>query len=856
MPTAELEKTKQENQNLEVNFAKLSIEEGLDILSTGKDGLSKYEVFRRIEAYGQNKIEQTKKKSKLNIFLSNFRSPLIYILLLSSIFALLIHKIVDAFVIFIVVLVNAIIGYIQERKAEKEIASLKKLTVTYVNVIRDKNKESIEVYNLVLGDVVLLEEGDRVPVDGRILESNNLLINESSLTGESRLVEKREEKLAQGDDVTSNNMVYQGTTVAEGRGIFFVTATGLQTKFGRIVFLADEPETETPLQKKMTVLSREIGATVLVVSLFILIVGILKGKSVIYMAQVAVSLAVSAIPEGLPIAITVILVLGAKRMAKRKAIVRNMMAVETLGTTTIIATDKTGTLTHNKLKVVEIFAGKKFVKKEDGKFDTHGEKLGHDFEKTLYTAAICTNAEVNDRTDEVIGEPTDVALMEAALEAGFIKKAQERLDEIPFSSNTKTMSVLVKAYSGCSLCVKGAPEEIIKDCEKIYKDGKVSALNKNDLKLINDALADMTSRGLRVIAVCFKDTKERKTIPKNSSGLIFLGLVGMEDTYREGVFDAIKKCKTAGIKIMMLTGDHLETALNIAKSLNIFTSEKKALLGQDIQTDKVGNIHLSQVGVFARILPEHKYKIIEMLKKDGEIVAMTGDGVNDVPALKKADIGIAMGISGTEAAKEAADIVLTDDNFSTIVSAVEEGRTIFENIRKTLTYLFSTSLGEVMTVMGSLFMGIPLPITPLQILWINLITDTSATIPLGMEEKEESHLQKPPRHPREHIISRLMVRRSLLVGVYMATFAILLFSINLHKGEDYARTITFLFLSISQWVNAFNCRSEKRSILSFNPFSNKVLLLGILLSFIAQIIVMYILPINIFGFGGGVGFVP
>lgn len=846
MPTAELEKVKDEN--LEVDFAKLSPEEGLDVLSTSENGLSKYESYRRLQAYGQNKIEHVKKKSKLQVFFSNFKSPLIYILLISAAFALLIGNVIDAFVIFMVVAINAVVGYLQERKAEKEITSLRKMTTSYVNIIRGGNRERIETQNLVLGDIVFLEEGDKIPADGRLIEVNNLLINESSLTGESRLIEKTIENQTK-EDVTSDNMVYQGTTVAEGRGTFFVTATALETRFGKITFLAEETQTKTPLQKKMEILSREIGAVVLIVSVLIVAVGVLKGESFIYMTQVAVSLAVSAIPEGLPIAITVILVLGAKRMAKRKAIVRNMMAVETLGTTTVIATDKTGTLTHNTLKVVEMFAGRKTIKREAGKFDTYGEKLDHDFEKMLYSAAICSNAQVNDITEEITGESTDVAVMEAAVTFGFIKKAQERLDEIPFTSGSKKMSVLVEAYGGCSLYVKGAPEEIIKNCEKVYKDGKVSALKKKELKLINASVADMTKRGLRVIAVCYKDTNEIKKIsPKTSNNLVLLGLIGLEDTYREGVFDAIEKCKTAGIKIMMLTGDHLQTALNIAKSLNIYGPDKKALLGQDVQTQKVSNIHLSQVAVFARILPEHKYKIIEMLKEDGEIVAMTGDGVNDVPALKKADIGIAMGISGTEAAKEAADIVLTDDNFSTIVSAVEEGRTIFENIRKTLTYIFSTSLGEVLTVVGSLFLGIPLPITPLQILWINLITDTSATIPLGMEEKEESHLQKPPRHPRENIISMIMVRRSLLVGVYMAAFAIILFSLNLHKGEDYARTITFLFLSISQWVNAFNCRSEKRSIFTFNPFSNQALLLGIALSFIGQVIVMYILPFNLFSF--------
>ncbi|PIU76869.1 ATPase [bacterium CG06_land_8_20_14_3_00_33_50] len=848
-------------KKLKIDFCHLTIKETLDILSSDIVGLGSGEADKRLNIYGFNTLPEKKSRTKISIFFNNLKSPLVYALFFAAAFAGLIGEIIDVAIIIIVVFINTLIGYIQEIKAEKEIASLKELSQFFGKVLREKKITTIVTSRIVPGDIVILEEGDRVPADGRLIKANNLLINESALTGESFLAEKVDEKINTSENTIPKNMVFQGTTVAEGRGEFIVVSTGTETHFGKIALFSQEVETETPIQIKMKKLSRDIGIAVLVASIIILAIGIIVHKEILYMVQLTISLAVSAIPEGLPIAITIILVLGAKRMAKKKAIVRNMMAVETLGTTTIIASDKTGTLTHNRLSVVELFTDKKIESNIDilnleGSFSSQGSKyIGNDLRELLVSGSVCNNAEliIEDGNRRVIGEPTDSAILAAAACIGFSKNEFKRLKEIPFSSTRRITAVLAKSPE-LFIYTKGAPEEILKISKKVYWGEKELLLNNKVRQEIENQILDMAQRGLRTIAVAKKRFTEGENFNKefSSGDLIFLGLIGMRDTYRPGVEDAIKKCQAAGVKIIMLTGDHLETAISIARSLGIYKPGDRAVVADKVidnlsQEDEKDNF--SNITVFARVLPEHKYKIIDFLKNKGEVVAMTGDGVNDVPALRKADIGVAMGESGTDAAKESADLVLVDDNFATIINAVEEGRTIFENIRKTVLYLISTSLGEVLTVLGSLILKLPIPITPLQILWINLITDTSAIIPLGMEPKEEEHLKKPPRKLNEGIISNLIKRRSIIVGSYMVIVALMLFVVNLGKGDDYARTITFLFLSISQWFNAFNCRSETRSVFNMDQFSNIPLLLGISLSFLAQIVVMYIHPFsNIFGF--------
>lgn len=831
-------------KDIKIDPSNLTISESLDVFQSKFDGISELEAKNRLLEYGENRLPESKGRSKLKIFLDNFRSPLVYALLAAAFFALIINEFVDVVVILVVVILNSTIGYIQEIKAKKDIEALKKMSAFSIKVIREGKIFEIDTAYLVPGDIAILEEGTKIPADGRLIEANNLLINESSLTGESELIYKSTDVVKEKDDIASKNMVFQGTIVSEGAGKFVIFATGQDTRFGKIALFAQETESKTPIQVKIENLSKQIGLAVFIISALVLFIGVYKGYSPIEMVQLAVSLAVSAIPEGLPIAVTVVLVLGAKRMAKKKAIVRNMMAVETLGTTTIIATDKTGTLTHNKLKVTSIFVSEEYTfeqetEKNAAHFTVHGKNIFDiNLKRLLTAAAVCNDSEFADNGD-CIGESTDVAILENATALGINKKKFPRLDEMPFSSVKRFMAIHTKIDDEQYICIKGSPEDILSKCNYYFDDKRLKLTEKKKTELLN-TIQQMSQRGLRVIAVAEKIfvSNFNKSL---DSDFTFLGLIGLKDTYRPGVKDAIAKCKQAGIKIIMLTGDHIDTATTIAKNLGIIKDKKEATLAQDfflpkIKTDQdIGNI-----SVFARILPEFKYQVIDIFKKNGEIVAMTGDGVNDVPALRKADIGIAMGISGTDAAKEAADIVLADDNFATIVAAIEEGRTIFANLRKTLLYLFSTSLGEVLTVIGSMLVGLPLPITPLQILWINLITDTSATIPLGVEPKEDDHLKVPPRDQKEGLVSPLILRRSLLVGTYMAICALLIFWNNLGFGIEYARTVTFLFLSISQWFNAINCRSEKKSVFTMNFFSNPSLLLGLFLSLIGQIVVMYI----------------
>lgn len=830
-------------ENVKIDPSGLTIEEAFDLIKSSENGITEEEARLRLSEYGKNDLPEKEQDSKLKIFLSNFNSPLIYALFMAAALAIILGKQVDAIVILIVILTNAVIGYVQEIKAKKDIDALKKLSSFSVNVLRAGRNKKIDSSLLVPGDIVVLEEGFRIPADGRLIATNNLLVNESSLTGESELVLKTDQKIRQKNQITSKNIVYQGTVVAEGNGKFLILSTGIDTKFGKIALYAQESQTETPIQKKIKKLSKQIGITVLITSIIVFLIGLLVGHGIIDMIQLSVSLAVSAIPEGLPIAVTIILVLGAKRMAKRKAIVRNMMAVETLGTTTVIATDKTGTLTHNKLKVTDVYTDFEYYfeqENESGFYLKEGKKYFDDrLKRLLMAGAICNDADIDHDGIEIIGEPTDAAILENATALGIEKRRYNRLEEIPFTSQKRFMAVLSKVDKNKMIFIKGAPEEILDKCSHfLIGTNKLSDSQKK--KIINQ-ISSMSQRGLRVVALAEK--KYDKNFPSSlKNGFTYLGLVGMKDTYRTGVKEAIAKCKEAGIKIIMLTGDHLDTATAIAKKLGIISDDGQATIAQNYFSAGHKKKSLDNISVFARILPELKYKIISSLKKQGEIVAMTGDGVNDVPALRKADIGIAMGISGTDAAKEAADIVLADDNFSTIVSAVEEGRTIFANLRKTLLYIISTSVGEVLAVLGSLILSFPLPITPLQILWINLITDTSATIPLGVEPKEDDHLKVPPRKPKEGLISSLIVRRSFLVGIYMAIAALIIFKANLSYGLDYARTVTFLFLTISQWVNAFNCRSEKKSVFKMNPFTNPSLLIGITIGILLQIGVMY-LPI-------------
>ncbi|MDD3679086.1 MAG: HAD-IC family P-type ATPase [Patescibacteria group bacterium] len=836
--------------------------EVLESLKTKKEGLSEHEAKLRLVENGLNELESRGKKSKLSIFISNFKSPLIYILIIAGIIALFLNHFIDASIIFFIIIVNALIGYFQEEKAENTIDELKKISALKSVVIRGGNKKIILSTEIVPGDIIELSEGVKIPADARVVEAYGLQVNEASLTGESSYVDKSDRESKAKTINETNNIVYMGTTVAVGRGLAVVFATGNKTEFGKIgEIVADEFHTKTPLQLKLEKFSKQIGFAVLLISIFVYVLGTISGFEPLLMFETAVSLAVSAIPEGLPVAITVILVLGMKRMAKKKAIIRNLSAVETLGTTTVIASDKTGTLTHNKLSVVEVYVGSTFEVTGDG-YGLKGDFLkdGKSIKPSkaiidlLGVAVLTSEGEIKkgEKSFSVLGDPVDAALLVAAYKAGVIKseilKKNPRTAEIPFSSERKFM-VSQNIKSGKEMVfIKGAFEEILKRSDS-FMGKKINSSKGAELEQVSK---DMAERGLRVLAIAEKidKTGESLTLTDTKDGFNLLGFVGMKDTYRLGAKQAISICQNAGIKVLMLTGDHLSTAERIGHDLGIIDRTGKAIdvsefeSGSRIKIDRL----ISRAAVFARIRPKAKYQIIEALKDQGEIVAMTGDGVNDVPALVKADIGVAMGLAGTDAAKEAADMVLTDDNFSAIVNAVEEGRTIFENIRKTIYYLFSTNVGEILTVVGGLLAGMPLVLSPVQILWMNLATDTPAVIPLGMEPSEKDHLKQPPRDPKEHIISSRIIRRTILVGLTMAIVGLLIFDAYLPLGESEARTRLFFFLVICQWFNAFNAKSEKTSILKTSIFNNRYLIFGILISVLFQFLIIFIEPLrNIFG---------
>jgi Ca2+-transporting ATPase len=591
----------------------------------------------------------------------------------------------------------------------------------------------------------------------------------------------------------------------------------------------------------------------------ILVLGLVRGIDLMTMIELSISMAVSAIPEGLPVAITVILVLGVKRMAKQKAILRNLTAVETLGTTTVIASDKTGTITHNKLTVTKIFTNKLYRVSGEG-FGLKGEILENDLKvepdkriiQLLRVGVIANNGKLQESGNrtEVFGDPTDCAILVAARKVGIeldtAAKYVTRIAEIPFSSENKYHAVLAESSGAKVVYMKGALEEVLRLSKYVYSpESSLKKMTTTAKSLLEEQARYFASRGLRVIALGYREENIRKNSLSDNDiqkgNFVFVGLIGMRDTYRSGVKEAISKCHRAGIRMIMITGDHLDTARAIGQDIGIVDSADEVIEAQELEKMPLSAVRkiVKRANVFARISPISKFRIIEALKANGEIVAMTGDGVNDVPALKKADIGVAMGVMGTEAAKDASDMVLTDDNFSTLVLAVSEGRAVFSNIRKTLFYLLSTNLGEVLTVSAGLLFGYPLVLLPLQILWINLVTDSCTAIPLGMEPAHTNQINRPPRDPKEHIVSKRMIIKIILIALTMSIGAILIFRATLPQGLTYARTMVFTFLVVIQWLNVINARSESSSIFSVNPFSNKSLIIGVGVAILLQLLVLY-----------------
>lgn len=832
-------------------------------------GISQEEVENRLKKHGYNELKEEKRKGLLSKILAQFNDFLVLILIIASGVSFAVGERTDALVILAIVIINALLGLYQEGRAEKALEALKKMAAPNAKVIRDGGTTVVPANTLVPGDIVLLESGDIVPGDLRLIESSNLKIEEASLTGESLPVEKDasitfDKEMALGD---RSNMAYMSTIVTYGRAKGVVVGTGHDTEIGKIATMIQTFEDDiTPLQRKLDQLGKYLGIACILVCGLVFGIGLLQGRDLLEMFMVAVSLAVAAIPEGLPAIVTIVLALGMNRMVKRHAIVKKLLAVETLGCTTVICSDKTGTLTQNEMTVVKAYTNKKVVDitgtgyEPRGEFKIDGSSIAPDESINLNTlisiATLCNDA-ILEKTEEgyrVIGDPTEGSLITLAGKGELHKDQMNlkypRVEEIPFDSGRKMMTTFHENFLPDKIVsfTKGAPDMIIARCDKIYINGKIVPLTeelKEDMLRIN---SQFSREALRVLAFAFR---EYESLPSNittdtiENNMVLVGLVGMIDPPREEAKKAIKQCKDAGVKTVMITGDYKETAFAIGKELGMAENEDEAIMGKEL--DNVSDEDLQELvkhkKVYARVSPEHKVRIINALKANGEIAAMTGDGVNDALALKRADIGVAMGITGTDVAKNTAEVILTDDNFASIVAAVEEGRIIYSNIKKFVFFLLSCNIGEILIVFLSILFNLPIPLIPIQLLWLNLVTDSFPALALGMEKGEPEIMKVPPRNPEEPILDKGMTRAIIVQSIAIALGSLLAYRWGLKTyGTDnllVPRTITFATLITAELLRAYSSRSEKHTIFEIGVFSNRTLTYATLFSFILLLIVIY-----------------
>jgi P-type Ca2+ transporter type 2C len=846
------------------NWYQPEANEVLRQLKTDASGLSADEARQRLILTGPNELESEKKTPAILVFGRQFLSPLIYVLLVAAGISLAVRHFIDAVVVFGVLLVNAAIGYFQETQAEKSMEALLEMAAPRAKVKRNRSIEQIPAREIVPGDIVTLEAGDKVPADLRLLEASSLKINESTLTGESMPVDKDVSPISEERSMADRtNTAYMGTAVTSGRGTGVVVTTGMSTEMGRIAGgLHSVKSEETPLQKNISKLSRYLVFIFLGVTALLLVVGLVKGLDWLEMFMLAIAAAVAAIPEGLPAVLTVVLSIGMRTMARRNAIIRKLLAVETLGAATVICSDKTGTLTLNQMTVRRLYTDRQYVEvtgegyEPRGEFQQNGRELAPNtkerLELLLRIGVLCNDAQLKNKENkaEIIGDPTEGALTVVAAKAGLEKEQLEktfpRIDEIPFESEKQYMATLHSQdhRKGELLYVKGSVERILAFSHYMVKEGQVVPLQPSDSQTIAEAAAEMAKEALRVIAMAYKEILaggEKLDAKSAQTGLIFVGLAGMADPPREEAKEAIQRCKQAGIKVVMITGDNKITAESIARQLEL--SSGKAITGLELgkMSEEELSDSIEDITVFARIEPLHKLKIVNAFKNRGHVVAMTGDGVNDAPALKTADIGIAMGITGTDVAKEASSMVLADDNFASIVSAIDEGRAIFTRLRNVLFYSLNTNLSELVVLILAIFFTGAAPLIAVQILWINLVTDTAGDIPLGLEPKFGDELKQPPRRPGVGLIYPGLFLRivimALLIG--MGTFLIFRWA-EANLGLDEARTLAFCSLAVFEWFIAFSARSDEHSVIQLGIFRNRVLIYSIALAVLLQLAVVYV----------------
>ena len=849
------------NPLLETKWHALEILEIFKILRSGEHGLSEVDTRQRLKKYGPNKLPEAKVESIFVIFLRQFENPLIYILLIAGIVVLFMDEIVDSIVITAVLVFNAIIGAIQEGKARNTMLALKKFVETKAVVIRDGEEQIIADENVVPGDIIILQEGEKIPADARLITARNLKVDEAALTGESVAVNKQPRLLTNPrlPIFERRNIVFKGTAIVAGNGLAIVIATGAETFIGKIAKEVATLDTDIPLKKEIKGLSKVFIIATAVICILLFILGILYGYSAREMFATAVSMAVSAIPSGLPIALTIILASGVWRMGKRNALVKKLQAVEALGQARVIAVDKTGTITKNEMMVCAVYIGGKTFEiggvgyEPNGNVKLDGDIIEHTNYPELILAgklvALCAHARVmfekKKREWIVSGDPTEAAMFVFGKKLGFNKDNLEKesplVSEIPFNYSLKFHATLHKEGKKNMMSVSGAPETVLTLSNKILVGGKEKKMSKSERDELEKIIASESRKGLRVLALAI-GKKSGGFLDKNDvKNLTFIAFLGLKDALRQEVHEATRRARDAGVRVVMITGDHKETAVAIAKEAGIYRGNDSIIVGTEIESlsSKELQEKLANTSVFARVTPEHKLKIIEAYKARGEIVAMTGDGVNDAPSLVAADLGVAMGITGTEVAKEASDIVLLDDNFGSIISAIEEGRGIYKTIKKVVVYLVSTSIGEVLVITGSLLVGLPLPLLAAQIIWLNFVTDGFFIPALAMEPREDNLLKAKFIKPSKYLVDKDMLIRMLIMATPMTIFTLILFAGSYKADVTRAMTIALTILAVFQWFNAWNSRSETESIFKMNFWSNKFLIAGTLVALLFQLLAVY-----------------
>lgn len=862
----------------EILWHNFSVEKTIKELKTSKNGLTSDEANKRLKQRGLNELPVEKPMSWFFVLLNQFKSPLLFILIIAAVICLALQEFIDMGIILAAVFVNTVVGFIQEYKANKAISHLRKLVQRRAKVLRDGVEIEIDVSQIVIGDIIVIEAGDRIPADARMTESLDLQMIEAALTGESLPSEKSSSVLAPGAALADReNMVFMGTNAILGRGRAVVCYTGVETELGKIAKLVKSTEDEkTPLQRKLTYFSKMLGLAVLAICSLIFLLGIVRGRPWFEMFETAVAIAVAAIPEGLLVSVTVVLAIGMQRILKKKALVRKLAAAETLGSTTIICSDKTGTLTEGKMQVTQIIAGQEEFRKRDSVIFSDKENgpavnsnklvtwsaMAH--ELVLRVGILCNNAVIENPKDDlkdwsILGDPMEAALLLAGIQAGLnhekINKQYKRVNETPFDSEKKFMATFHRSGKrGHFIAMKGAPEKILDLSSGIQTGKGARALTLETREKIRASYEELTRQGLRVLGLAYKSSENVQSKLKSGQAddgsireedlkdMVFLGLIGLKDPVRPEAREAIKLCKSSGIRPIIITGDHGLTAQAVAKEIGIDVRAKNIMSGDrlDKMNDKDLEKAVATVDIFARVSPHHKLRIVNAFQERGEVVAMAGDGVNDAPAIKGADIGLALG-SGTDVAKQTADMILLDDNYGTIVAAVEQGRIIFDNIKKIILYLLSSGFSEMILITGALVLGLPLPLTAAQILWINLVTDGFPNVALTLEPGEKDIMKEPPRK-KERIFDSEMKVLIFIIGIItdLLLFGIYFYFLGSSRDLAHIQTMIFAALGVSSVFYVFSCKSIRHSIFDTKIFSNLWLIGAVFVALFLQVIAIYL----------------